>query len=179
MQSSPTLRTRSGGSPQSILAPSIATHGLRQRRMPPYRGLWQLRARRRGRHLRAGAYAGSAGAELALARCSLVWERRRRTGHSGAWCKLRLTECLRDFKPSGQLVAFGGTRTWHRLAATAEDLGSRSAPASLGTMRVVCPRTSTLDGPPDSDLGIEPAHWEGGGQALCPPMSPSCSPDVL
>ena len=32
-------------------------------------------------------------------------------------------ECLRVLKPGGHLLAFGGTRTWHRLACAAEDAG--------------------------------------------------------
>lgn len=32
-------------------------------------------------------------------------------------------ECLRVLKPGGYLVAFGGSRTWHRLAAAVEDSG--------------------------------------------------------
>lgn len=33
------------------------------------------------------------------------------------------TECLRVLKPGGHLLAFGGTRTWHRLACVVEDAG--------------------------------------------------------
>jgi DNA modification methylase len=32
-------------------------------------------------------------------------------------------ECLRVLKPGGHLLAFGGSRTWHRLAAAVEDAG--------------------------------------------------------
>jgi len=32
-------------------------------------------------------------------------------------------ECLRVLKPCGYLLAFGGTRTWHRLAVAIEDAG--------------------------------------------------------
>lgn len=32
-------------------------------------------------------------------------------------------ECLRVLKPGGYLLAFGGTRTWHRIAAAIEDAG--------------------------------------------------------
>ena len=32
-------------------------------------------------------------------------------------------ECLRVLKPGGHLLAFGGSRTWHRLAAAIEDAG--------------------------------------------------------
>jgi site-specific DNA-methyltransferase (adenine-specific) len=32
-------------------------------------------------------------------------------------------ECLRVLKPGGHLLAFGGSRTWHRLTAAIEDAG--------------------------------------------------------
>jgi DNA modification methylase len=39
------------------------------------------------------------------------------------WCEQWATECLRVLKPGGHLLAFGGTRTWHRLACAIEDAG--------------------------------------------------------
>jgi DNA modification methylase len=39
------------------------------------------------------------------------------------WCALWTAECLRVLKPGGHLLAFGGTRTWHRLACAVEDAG--------------------------------------------------------
>lgn len=41
----------------------------------------------------------------------------------GKWCELWTAECLRVLKPGGHLLAFGGTRTWHRLACAVEDAG--------------------------------------------------------
>jgi DNA modification methylase len=41
----------------------------------------------------------------------------------GRWCRLWTAECLRVLKPGGHLLAFGGTRTWHRLACAVEDAG--------------------------------------------------------
>src|SRR5690606_18155764 len=41
----------------------------------------------------------------------------------GAWCLEWSAECLRVLKPGGHLLAFGGTRTWHRLACAVEDAG--------------------------------------------------------
>lgn len=40
-----------------------------------------------------------------------------------AWCHAWATECLRILKPGGHLLAFGGTRTWHRLVCAIEDAG--------------------------------------------------------
>jgi len=41
----------------------------------------------------------------------------------GEWCGPWTRECLRVLKPGGHLLAFGGTRTWHRLAVAVEDAG--------------------------------------------------------
>jgi site-specific DNA-methyltransferase (adenine-specific) len=39
------------------------------------------------------------------------------------WCELWAAECLRVLKPGGHMLAFGGTRTFHRLACAVEDAG--------------------------------------------------------
>jgi DNA modification methylase len=39
------------------------------------------------------------------------------------WCRLWAAECLRVLKPGGHLLAFGGSRTWHRLTCAVEDAG--------------------------------------------------------
>lgn len=39
------------------------------------------------------------------------------------WCELWSAQCLRVLKPGGHILAFGGTRTWHRLASAIEDTG--------------------------------------------------------
>jgi len=39
------------------------------------------------------------------------------------WVHLWASECLRVLKPGGYLVAFGGTKTYHRLACGVEDAG--------------------------------------------------------
>ena len=39
------------------------------------------------------------------------------------WCTEWASECMRILKPGGHLLAFGGSRTWHRLAAGIEDAG--------------------------------------------------------
>ncbi len=40
-----------------------------------------------------------------------------------AWCELWAIKCLRVLKPGGHMLAFGGTRTHHRLACAIEDAG--------------------------------------------------------
>lgn len=39
------------------------------------------------------------------------------------WCGLWAAECLRVLKPGGHMLAFGGTRTHHRLTCAIEDAG--------------------------------------------------------
>lgn len=39
------------------------------------------------------------------------------------WCEQWAAECLRVLKPGGHLLAFGGTRTYHRMAVAIEDAG--------------------------------------------------------
>ena len=46
-----------------------------------------------------------------------------RSVHFQEWCQLWASECLRVLKPGGHLLAFGGTRTYHRLACGIEDAG--------------------------------------------------------
>ncbi|WP_052486981.1 DNA-methyltransferase [Gordoniibacillus kamchatkensis] len=41
----------------------------------------------------------------------------------GEWCEQWARECLRVLKPGGYLLAFSGTRTYHRLARGVEDAG--------------------------------------------------------
>lgn len=40
-----------------------------------------------------------------------------------AWCETWATEALRVLKPGGHMLAFGGTRTFHRLTCAIEDAG--------------------------------------------------------
>lgn len=41
----------------------------------------------------------------------------------GEWCEQWAAECLRVLKPGAHLLAFGGTRTYHRVACAVEDAG--------------------------------------------------------
>jgi hypothetical protein len=55
-----------------------------------------------------------------------VWDRFDKGDAPGSfqhWCQLWAAEALRLLKPGGHLLAFGGTRTWHRLTAGIEDAG--------------------------------------------------------
>lgn len=52
-----------------------------------------------------------------------TWDGWSTPAHFQEWCTQWAGECLRVLKPGGHLVAFGGSRTWHRLAAGVEDAG--------------------------------------------------------
>ena len=96
-------------------------------------------------------------------------------------------ECLRVLKPGGHLLAFGGTRTWHRLAVAIEDAGfevrdsiawlySQGFPKSLdvskaidraaGAERGIEARSTGTPATPDAE------RWQGWGTALKPAFEP-------
>lgn len=59
-------------------------------------------------------------------RCeSPEWTRERlvRLHSFQTWCEVWAPECLRVLKPGGHMLAFGGTRTFHRLTCAIEDAG--------------------------------------------------------
>ncbi|WP_182378656.1 site-specific DNA-methyltransferase [Nocardioides sp. WS12] len=98
--------------------------------------------------------------------------------HFERWCELWLHECLRVLKPGGYLVAFGGTRTWHRLACAAETVGfeirdslawlyGTGFPKSLNVAKGVADLAQTE---PSSGAGA--SAWTGWGTALKPAFEP-------
>lgn len=93
------------------------------------------------------------------------------------WCGIWMDECLRVLKPGGHLVAFGGTRTWHRLACAAEIAGfeirdsmawlySSGMPKSQNVERAIRSRAST----PDEHQAAK--DWSGWGTTLKPAFEP-------
>lgn len=81
------------------------------------------------------------------------------------------SECLRVLKPGGHLLAFGGTRTWHRLAVSIEDAGfeirdsifwhyGSGFPKSLDVAKAV------------AKTGGDADKWQGWGTALKPATEP-------
>ncbi|MBN7484630.1 DNA-methyltransferase [Mycobacteroides abscessus] len=118
------------------------------------------------------------------------------------WCTAWATECMRILKPGGHLLAFGGSRTWHRLASGIEDAGfeirdsiawlygsgfpkSMDVHKALNTQRwsgrtcVMCNGTGN-EQIPDRNCrccnghGREPYtdEWQGWGTALKPSFEP-------
>ncbi|SII06836.1 Modification methylase HindIII [Mycobacteroides abscessus subsp. abscessus] len=118
------------------------------------------------------------------------------------WCTAWATECMRILKPGGHLLAFGGSRTWHRLSSGIEDAGfeirdsiawlyGSGFPKSMdihkamstqkwsGRICVMCNGTGN-DQIPDRNCrccnghGREPYtdEWQGWGTALKPSFEP-------
>ncbi|WP_370602298.1 site-specific DNA-methyltransferase [Citrobacter cronae] len=70
-------------------------------------------------------------------------------------------ECLRVLKPGGHLLAFGGSRTYHRLVVNAEDAGFEIRDQILWIYGSGFPKSHNLDG-----------QWNGWGTALKPAHEP-------
>jgi DNA modification methylase len=72
-----------------------------------------------------------------------------------AWCQLWATECLRVLKPGGHLLAFGGTRTWHRLACAIEDAGFEVRDSIAYLFGSGFPKSLAVDKAIDKAAGVE------------------------
>lgn len=77
------------------------------------------------------------------------------------WCDAWATECLRVLKPGGHMLAFGGTRTSHRLACAIEDAGFEVRDSIAWLYGSGFPKSRNLDG-----------DWQGWGTALKPAHEP-------
>lgn len=74
-------------------------------------------------------------------------------------------ECLRVLKPGGHLLAFGGTRTWHRLAVAVEDAGFEIRDSIAWMYGSGFPKSHNVG----TSAG---SVWEGWGTALKPAFEP-------
>ncbi len=70
-------------------------------------------------------------------------------------------EALRVLKPGAHLLAFGGTRTYHRMACAVEDAGFEIRDCLMWLYGVGYPKSRNLHG-----------EWEGWGSALKPAWEP-------
>lgn len=77
------------------------------------------------------------------------------------WCAAWATECSRVLKPGGHLLAFGGSRTWHRLATGIEDAGFEIRDSIAWLYGSGFPKSRNLTG-----------EWSGWGTALKPAFEP-------
>jgi hypothetical protein len=80
------------------------------------------------------------------------------------WCEAWARECLRILKPGGHLLAFGGSRTWHRLAAGIEDAGFEIRDSIAWLYGSGFPKSL--------DVGKALPDWKGWGTALKPAFEP-------
>ena len=72
------------------------------------------------------------------------------------------TECLRVLKPGGHLIAFGGTRTYHRMTVAIEDAGFEIRDCIMWLYGSGFPKSHNLHG-----------DWHGYGTALKPAVEPA------
>lgn len=70
-------------------------------------------------------------------------------------------DALRVLKPGGHMLAFGGSRTWHRLASAVEDAGFEIRDSIAWLNSQGFPKSHNLDG-----------DWQGWGTALKPAFEP-------
>ena len=70
-------------------------------------------------------------------------------------------ECHRVLPPGGHLLAFGGSRTYHRMASAIEDAGFEIRDQIMWLYGSGFPKSSNLDG-----------EWDGWGTALKPAHEP-------
>ena len=64
-------------------------------------------------------------------------------------------QCLRVLKPGGHLLAFGGTRTWHRLAVAVEDAGFEVRDSIAWMYGSGFPKSLDVSKAIDKSLGVE------------------------
>lgn len=70
-------------------------------------------------------------------------------------------ECLRVLKPGGHLLAFSGSRTYHRMVVAIEDAGFEIRDMIAWISNKTFPKSHNLDG-----------DWKGWGTALKPTVEP-------
>lgn len=98
------------------------------------------------------------------------------------WCTAWATECLRILKPGGHLLAFGGSRTWHRLAAAIEDAGFETRDSIAWLYGSGFPKSLDVSKAIDKAAGAERGvvgthHRHGGGSAVSGSMLGSLGTD--
>ncbi len=93
------------------------------------------------------------------------------------WCRTWATEALRVLKPGGHVVAFGGTRTYHRLTVGLEDAGFEIRDCLAWLYGSGFPKSHDVAKAIDKAAGRgragEVAAWDGWGTALKPAFEPA------
>lgn len=83
-------------------------------------------------------------------------------------------QCLRILKPGGYLLAFGGTRTWHRMAVAIEDAGFEIRDNIAWLYGSGFPKSHNIGKAIDKIDGMadKAEQWSGWGTALKPAHEP-------
>ncbi|MHB8586446.1 MAG: DNA-methyltransferase [Thermoplasmatota archaeon] len=92
-----------------------------------------------------------------------------------AWHERWAHEALRILKPGGHLLAFGGTRTSHRLACALENSGFEIRDTITWAYATGFPKSRNLRKalqPTPDHLAPEAVQWDGYGTALKPATEP-------
>ena len=92
------------------------------------------------------------------------------------WCQLWAAECLRVLKPGGHLLAFGGTRTYHRMACAIEDAGFEIRDSIHWTYGSGFPKS--LNAFKNIKEQLCPSHESAPHAALVSPWHPVASPEA-
>ncbi len=79
------------------------------------------------------------------------------------WCGVWAAECLRVLKPGGYLLAFGGARTYHRLACAIEDAGFEIRDMIEWIYTSGFPKSFNVGKALDKYLKTGNASWNGTG----------------
>lgn len=80
---------------------------------------------------------------------------RRRSGVAfQLWAQQWAEQCLRVLKPGGHLLAFGGSRTWHRLAVGVEDAGFEIRDSIAWLHAQGLPKSLDIGKAMDRDAGV-------------------------
>jgi len=87
------------------------------------------------------------------------------------WCESWAKEAYRVLKPGGYILAFGGSRTYHRLAGGIEDAGFEIRDQIMWVYGSGFPKSMNISLTMDKK-GIDSSEWEGWGTALKPAHEP-------
>ena len=82
------------------------------------------------------------------------------------WCAEWALECLRVLKPGGHLLAFSGSRTYHRMTCAIEDGGFEVRDQMMWVYGSGFPKSL--------NVGKKMEGWDGWGTALKPAHEPIC-----